>query len=296
MAYNGRKTSDGMDVRLLRARCHKTPYNDPGKRDDDTKGKESAHREKPLLVRMYDAIAPSRHGGYTEEQDHRHSVVSFMVSFVIVVTVATSVCLLVRNYQSYRADHILVPAVTFTNDQAGDVMRSLADMGFVDVIYVEGKGVYAHGTKGMCDEWRSSFREKNVDDAMSKVGKSFVASGIVGSSVSDDGKALTISTLTADRSVDVIGYIVTSDREVKAMVDGLAEWCAVLNDGDALHVSFVDSDGKEYLSIDATSSSNLVSQMQSKDDDGDDVHGVTDDGNDSNGDVTDGTGADDAND
>lgn len=279
MAYNGRNPDNSMDTRLLRAKWQKTPYNGSNKRDDSVRDGVFSHKKKPLLVRMYDAIIPSRHGGYTDEQDYRHSAVSFMVVFAIIVTIVTSICLLINNHQAYRVDHVLVPAVTFTSDQASDVTQSLTDTGFVDVSYVKDKGVYAYGTKEMCDEWRASFKEKNVDDAMSKMDESFIASGIVGMSLSDDSKTLTIKTLTTDSSVDVIGYIVTGDSDVKAIIDGLAEWCAVLDDGNALHVSFTDSDGNEYFAIDATSTSNLVSQMQSKSDDSDNDNSATDNSN-----------------
>lgn len=297
MAYNGRKPDNSMDTRLLRAKWQKTHYNGSDNHDGDAENNKPSHKKKPLLVRMYDTIIPSRHGGYTEEQDYRHSAISFVVVFTLVVTIITSVCLLINNHNSYRTDHILVPAVTFTSDQASDVTQSLIDTGFVDVSYVKDKGVYAYGTKEMCDEWRASFKEKNVDDAMSKMDESFIASGIVGMSVSDDSKTFTIKTLTTDSSVDVIGYIVTGNSDVKAIIDGLAEWCAVLNDGNALHVSFTDSDGNEYFSIDATSASNLVSQMQSKSDDSDNDSGNTNSSNDSSdGDSTSDNSADNTSD
>lgn len=227
---------------------------------------------KDALARIWDTVFGSRHAGTSARQDRMHSAIVFLVLLAIVTSIASLVAWLWNDHASYRADHILVPAATYTSDQATSVEAQLQDMGFVDI--TEGqKGVTAYGTKTMCDAWRSSFWDRNVSDAVADIGTassassaaSHMANGIISMDHSDDWTTVTIKTLTSDPSVSVIGYMLETDTVASDAIDAAANWCAVLHDGQKLHVSFIGQDGSEYLATDTDTAHDIIAQLQGQD-------------------------------
>lgn len=225
--------------------------------------------DKDALARVWDTVLGSRHAGTSERQDRAHSTIVFLVLLALVTSIASLSVWLWHDHASYREDHILVPAATYASDQVTSVETQLQDMGFVDI--AEGDtGVTAYGTKAMCDAWRSSFWDRNVSDAVTDLGTtssvasaaSHMANGIIGMSHSDDWTTVTIKTLTSDPSVSVIGYMLESDTTASDAIDAAANWCAVLHDGQRLHVSFVGQDGNEYLAIDTDTAHDIIAKLQ----------------------------------
>ena len=235
--------------------------------------------DKDALARVWDTALGSRHAGTSERQDRTHSAIVFLILLTLVASIASLGAWLWHDHAAYREDHILVPAATYTSDQVTSVETQLQDMGFVDI--TEGDtGVTAYGTTAMCDAWRSSFWDRNVSDAVTDFGTtssamsaaSHMANGIIGMSHSDDWTTVTVTTLTNDPSVSVIGYMLESDTTASDAIDAAANWCAVLHDGQRLHVSFVGQDGNEYLAIDTDTAHDIIVQLQGQetsDSDGD---------------------------
>lgn len=242
---------------------------------------------KDALARIWDTVFSSRHAGTNARQDRMHSAIVFLVLLAIVTSIASLGAWLWNDYASYRADHILVPAATYTSDQVTSVETQIQDMGFVDI--TEGQtGVTAYGTKTMCDAWRASFWDRNVSDAVADIGTassvssaaSHMTNGIISMNHSDDWTTVTIKTLTSDPSVSVIGYMLETDTVASDAIDAAANWCAVLHDGQKLHVSFIGQDGSEYLATDTDTAHDIIAQLQGQDTDANDstsnVEGSTD--------------------
>lgn len=246
----------------------------------DADGERYDANSKDVLARVWDTVFGSRHAGTSTRQDRMHSAIVFLVLLAIVTSIASLGAWLWNDYASYRADHILVPAATYTSDQATSAEAQLQDMGFVDI--TEGqKGVTAYGTKAMCDTWRASFWDRNVSDAVADIGTassassaaSHMANGIISMDHSDDWTTVTIKTLTSDPSVSVIGYMLETDTAVSDAIDAAANWCAVLHDGRKLHVSFIGQDGSEYLATDTDTAHDIIAQLQGHDADANDNTG-----------------------
>lgn len=238
----------------------------------DADGERYDANSKDVLARVWDTVFGSRRAGTNARQDRMHSAIVFLVLLAIVTSIASLGAWLWNDHASYRADHILVPAATYTSDQAASVETQLQDMGFVDI--TEGqKGVTAYGTKTMCDAWRSSFWDRNVSDAVADIGTessvtsaaSHMANGIISMDHSDDWTTVTIKTLTSDPSVSVIGYMLETDTVASDAIDAAANWCAVLHDGQKLHVSFIGQDGSEYLATDTDTAHDIIAQLQGQD-------------------------------
>lgn len=227
-------------------------------------------RDKDALARVWDTIVSSGHAGRSETQDRVHSAIVFVVIIAIVTSIAVLGAWLVHDYTSYRDDHIFVPATTYGSDQAASVESQLSGMGFVDMSE-DDDGITAYGTHEMCDAWRSSYWDRNVSNAVADIGTSslsgtmsatHMASGIMDMRHSDDWTTVTITTLTTDPSVSVIGYMIESDTSMADAIDAAANWCAVLHDGQRLHVSFAGKDGGEYLAIDTDTATDIIAQLQ----------------------------------
>lgn len=234
--------------------------------DDDANVAELPISKRGWLNRVYDEIFPPKpNHEYTEDQDYHHATIVFVIVFALVVAAVVSIWVVVANHMSYRSDHIFIPASTFTTDQVKSIGNDLDGQGFVDVSYESGLGIRAYGTPTMCDEWRSSFYEKNVSDAIAKIDGSLVSYGIIWMQPSDGYDTLTIQTVTNDPSVEVIGYMTVTNETVKEIIDGVAAWCAVLHDGQKLHISFVNQDGNEYLSEDVSNASMIVFMLEDDD-------------------------------
>lgn len=224
---------------------------------------KSTHR-KNFLARVYDAFLPSKHG-YTKEQDYRHSAITFFILFTLVAIGVISVAYIVSNHMEMREDSVFVPSTTFTSDQMQTVISELEAQGFVDGMSME-HGVKAYGTHDMCQQWRDSFYEKNIREPIENADESSLLSyGVIGMTQNDEYENLTIQTLTDDTSVSVLGYITNTSTDVKEAIDAYAKWCAVLHDGQKLHVSFTNQNGDEYYSTDVSSASEIVSQLEGAD-------------------------------
>jgi hypothetical protein len=254
------------------------PTQDAGKgRQANGYGKETHEYDlngKDALARIWDTVFGDRHAGTNETQDRAHSAIVFLVTLALITGIASLGAWLWHDHASYREDHILVPAATYADDQTESVEGQLKDMGFVDIATGDA-GITAYGTKSMCDTWRSSFWDRNVADAVASMSDTaattsanHMASGIVRMSHDDDWKTVTITTLTSSPSVSVIGYMLESDDVASAAIDAAANWCAILHDGRRLHVSFVEQDGSEYLSIDTDTTRDIIAQLQGKEDNG----------------------------
>ena len=252
--------------------------------DDDAKAATGGARrnadngDKDALARVWDAIAGERHAGRDERQDRMHSAIVFIVMLALATSIATLGAWLWHDHASYREDHVFVPAATYTSDQVDEVERQLEGMGFVDLSAGD-TGVTAYGTHEMCDAWRSSFWDRNVSDAITAASMSsdtfatHMSSGVTGMRHSDDWTRLTISTLTSDPSVSVIGYMIESDQKLSDAIDAAANWCAVLHDGQRIGVSFVGQDGSEYLALDTDTASDIIVQLQQQAEGGDGTQG-----------------------
>lgn len=233
------------------------------KRADDAE--RERRRKKPLFAGLWDAMNPKRADSYTFEQDLRHSALMFCLLMLLVCIIGWTGWTAWGHYSKMHEAKILVPAASFTSDQADSVKKDLTDQGFTDVSYVEGTGVYAYGSTSMVDQYRESFKEKVFQKALDGVKLSYIEYGILKLELSDDDTSLKITTLTDSKDSGVISYM-TQNNGVQTIIDSAAQWCAMNGDGKKLHVSFVTVDDSgtehEYLSDDVESASRLVSNLE----------------------------------
>lgn len=265
---NGRKrTAD--DEAFAKAKKAKDESRRQKEREKRQRHEDEAEREKrkkkPLFAGLWDAMNPKRADSYTFEQDMRHSALMFCLIMLLVCIVGWTGWAAWGHYSMMHEAKLLVPAASFTSDQADSVKKDLTDQGFTDVSYVEGTGVYAYGSSSMVTQYKDSFKEKVFQKALDGVKSSYIEYGILKLELSEDDTSLKVTTLTDSKESGVISYMIQNNG-VQTIIDSAAQWCAMNGDGKKLHVSFVtvDDDGNEheYLSDDVESASRLVSNLE----------------------------------
>lgn len=252
------------------------------KKDNQPSPDEIIAEDKDIFARIWDSIfgkhkqAASNATSNQQEspkdyekqaqKDHAHSVIVFMIIFLIAAGIIIFSGWLINDSAAYTQDHIFVPAATYDTDQSSTVITQLTDMGFRNITEQD-SGITAYGTQDMCNNWESSFWDTNISDNISVMDSSstLVYNGIISMTHDDDWTTLTIQTITNDSSTSTLGYIVSNSSSISEAITASAEWCAVLHDGQSLHISFTDQNNEEYWSCDASSKADIIRKLQERD-------------------------------
>lgn len=220
-------------------------------------------QKRPLFARIYSWVVP---GDYTARQDRHHVIVVSCVLAVLVGLVAFSGWRW-SDYLGYQvSDSIIVPETTFTTTQVDTVVDNLEEQGFRDVQYVDGTGVVGYGTPEMVDAYKESYKEKSFDPARDELASAQLQDyGIEEAVLSNDWKKLTLYTYTNDDDSALISYMLTTDTEVEDLINTFATWCKMYYDGEELTLEFVGlEDGQTYLSRKIATVSELISTLESE--------------------------------
>ena len=86
-------------------------------RQHDAHGDGDACNKPPMFSKLYDKMFPPSTGGYTFEQDMRHSAIMFILIFSMISVAIGSIGYMTYDTYHYMEDSILVPSTLFTRDR-----------------------------------------------------------------------------------------------------------------------------------------------------------------------------------
>ena len=262
--------------------------------------KHAAPDWKPFSAKVFDKFIPALPDEpYTLEQNKQHAVI-VRIFTVIIVGVLCFCGWRIYDFYAYKTSgELLIPATTYTPAQKAVVKKEIEKQGF-KVTKQTKKGTYAHGTPSMVEAYKKSYKKKILDPAIDKLNDVKEHSSVKNLNsiyVSNDYKSISINT---DLNVAIsteLNKLLTDSADVERAINTVASW-NIMNGTDKTHISFWclkvdknanintdDSDdnsnsddyddedvenaaknvnSKEFYSCDATSCSDVISKLESK--------------------------------
>lgn len=254
---------------------------------DQLAEKHASSDWKPLSAKVFDKFFPARADmPYTHEQNRHHAMI--VRTFAVIIVCILGFCgWRIYDFYSYKtSSELIIPSTTYTPAQKETVKSDIEKQGFQNITQ-DDEGTHAYGTPKMVQAYKDSYKEKVVDPAIEKLNKVKDNSDVKNLDsiyVSKDYKSISINTgLFVATSTD-FNKILTYSSEIEKAINSVVSW-NIMNGTPKTHFSFwhviatndnanennnasnIGIDSKEFYSCEATSCSDIISQLEKKEHD-----------------------------